>query len=139
MRGIVYSDRAVRLFQQGILSIATCHGLVGLCCIVASEFPLRNMTEDKIGMVTTVLRLTNPSEYVMDSKGETIYRNRPFYYVLEELTGMRLKEGLIKDTITEDFDRPPDPSCDGLSDAIKGCCIYSDELPSNRLSLVCSR
>jgi hypothetical protein len=59
------------------------------------------MTEDKISMVTIVLRLTNPSEYVMDSKGETIYRRRPFYYVLEGLTGMRLKEGLIKDTISE--------------------------------------
>jgi hypothetical protein len=35
---------------------------------------------------------TNPQEalprrYVMDSKGETIYRRRPFYYILEGMTG----------------------------------------------------
>jgi hypothetical protein len=52
-------------------------------------------------MVATVLNLTKPSEYVMDSKGETIYRRRPFYYILEGLTGMRIKEGLIKDLIPE--------------------------------------
>jgi hypothetical protein len=39
--------------------------------------------------------------YVMDSKGETIYRRRPFYYVLEGLTGGRMKAGLIPDTIPE--------------------------------------
>jgi hypothetical protein len=88
-------------FSGGYSTLPAVLALVGLCCIVASEFPLRNMTEDKISMVTIVLRLTNPSEYVMDSKGETIYRRRPFYYVLEGLTGMRLKEGLIKDTISE--------------------------------------
>jgi hypothetical protein len=73
----------------------------GLCWIVASESPFRDMTGDKISMVRNVLCLTNPSEYVMDSKGETIYRRRPFYYILEGLTGLRLKEGLIKDTIPE--------------------------------------
>ena len=52
-------------------------------------------------MVETALRLTEPSDYVMDSKGETIYRRRPFYYVLEGLTGKRMKAGLIPDTIPE--------------------------------------
>jgi len=52
-------------------------------------------------MIETALRLTTRSEHVMDSKGETIYRRRPFYYILEGLTGMRIKAGLIKDTIAE--------------------------------------
>jgi hypothetical protein len=75
--------------------------VTGLCWIIVSGSPFRNMTEDKISMVTTVLHLTNPSDYVMDAKGETVYRRRPFYYVLEGLTGMQLKEGFIEDTIRE--------------------------------------
>jgi hypothetical protein len=85
----------------GKVALAAALALTGLCWIVASESPFRNRTADKIGMVATVLRLTKPSDFVMDAKGETIYRRRPFYYILEGLTGMRMKEGLIKDLIPE--------------------------------------
>jgi Dolichyl-phosphate-mannose-protein mannosyltransferase len=85
----------------GKLALGTALALTGLCWIVASESPFRNRTADKIGMVANVLRLTSSSDYVMDAKGETIYRRRPFYYVLEGLTGMRIKAGLIKDVIPE--------------------------------------
>ena len=81
--------------------IPICLGFVGLAYIVVSEPPFRDETADKISMVETALRLTTRSEYVMDSKGETIYRRRPFYYILEGMTGMRIKAGLIKDTIAE--------------------------------------
>jgi hypothetical protein len=37
----------------------------------------------------------------MDSKGETIYRRRPFYYVLEKMTLAHLKEGGIEDDIVK--------------------------------------
>jgi hypothetical protein len=75
--------------------------LLGLGFILKSDSPFQNRTQNKIGMVATALRLTEPSDYVMDSKGETIYRRRPFYYVLEGLTGRRMKAGLIPDTIPE--------------------------------------
>src|SRR5258708_16623303 len=80
-----------------------CLGFVGLAYIVVSEPPFRDETADKISMVETALRLTTRSEYVMDSKGETIYRRRPFYYILEGMTGMRIKAGLIQGTIAEQF------------------------------------
>ena len=69
--------------------------------IIMSESPFQDRTKNKISMVATALRLTERSDYVMDSKGETIYRKRPFYYVLEGLTGRRIRAGLIEDTIPE--------------------------------------
>jgi hypothetical protein len=42
-----------------------------------------------------VLRLTNPDDFVMDSKGEAIFRNRPTYWVMEGVTLRRMKMGLI--------------------------------------------
>jgi len=48
-----------------------------------------------------VLRLTRPHEYVMDLKGETIFRPRPFFYVIEAVTKTRLRQALIADSIPE--------------------------------------
>ncbi|MGN6518588.1 MAG: hypothetical protein ACTHK2_04090, partial [Dokdonella sp.] len=48
-----------------------------------------------------VLRLTNTNDDVMDAKGESIYRRRPFYYALESVTLARMRLGLIPDTIVE--------------------------------------
>jgi len=73
----------------------------GITWIVHGQSPFNDATVDKIGQVKTVLMLTQPDEYVMDSKGEAIFRRRPFYYVLEGMTGVRMKAGLIKDTIPE--------------------------------------
>jgi len=75
--------------------------LLALGLILKSDSPFQDRTKNKISMVATALRLTEPTDYVMDSKGETIYRRRPFYYVLEGLTGRRMKAGLIPDTIAE--------------------------------------
>jgi hypothetical protein len=75
--------------------------IVGILLILGSASPVADKTRSKISMVSTVLRLTNPDEYVMDSKGETIYRRRPVYVVMEGLTGMRLKAGLINENMIE--------------------------------------
>jgi hypothetical protein len=77
---------------------------IAFSCIItifASASPFQDRTRNKISMIANVLRLTKPDDYVMDSKGETIYRRRPFYYVMEGLTGFRMKSGLIKDDIIE--------------------------------------
>ncbi len=72
---------------------------VELVCIVTSQSPFENQTADKVGIVADALRLTESTDFVMDSKGETIYRRRPFRYVLEGLTFRRLHRGLIIDDI----------------------------------------
>lgn len=50
-----------------------------------------------------VLQLTTPGDPVMDAKGETVFRRRPFFYALESVTQQRLLEGLTPDTIAADL------------------------------------
>jgi len=63
--------------------------------------PSMNKTADKIGLVANVLKLADESDYVMDSKGEIIYRRRPVYYMLDRVTRRRMHRHLIRDDITE--------------------------------------
>lgn len=69
--------------------------------LLAMALPWQDNAHDKIGMVADTLKLTTPDEFVMDSKGETIYRRRPFRYVLESRTFQRLDNGLIVDDIAD--------------------------------------
>jgi hypothetical protein len=63
--------------------------------------PFANNTTNKIGLIANVLRLTDEADYVMDSKGETIYRHRPIYYMLDRITKRRMHRHLIGDDIIE--------------------------------------
>lgn len=46
-----------------------------------------------------LLALARPGEYVMDAKGESIFRPRPIYWVLEGVTEARLRNGSIRDDL----------------------------------------
>lgn len=61
----------------------------------------RNDTSGDVALLADVLQLTQPTDPIMDLKGETVFRPRPFYYVLEGLTKERIRRGLIADTIPE--------------------------------------
>jgi len=52
-------------------------------------------------LLRELLRLTDSADAVMDAKGETVFRRRPFFWVLETITRERLRRGLIADTIPE--------------------------------------
>jgi hypothetical protein len=56
-------------------------------------------TAPDIRLVQDVLNLTPPGQYVMDGKCESIFRPRPFYYVIETMTDARLKRGMLEDDI----------------------------------------
>jgi hypothetical protein len=66
---------------------------------------LTNRTREFITMERQVLNLTRPGEPLMDYKGETIYRRRPYYYILEFITRNAIVHGLIADTVPEDLVR----------------------------------
>ncbi|MDR3403849.1 MAG: glycosyltransferase family 39 protein [Chthoniobacter sp.] len=74
-----------------------------MTAVLATVSPFHDETAEKIGMVANTLKLTEPSDYVMDSKGETIYRRRPFYYVMESMTFHRMEKSLIPDTIAAEL------------------------------------
>lgn len=63
--------------------------------------PWQNQTHNQERLLADVVRLTEPGDYVMDAKGETIFRRRPFYYALERMTSARMRMGQIADTIPE--------------------------------------
>jgi len=79
-----------------------------LVCLVGVGYYaewLTNRTREFITMERQVLNLTRPGEPVMDYKGETIYRRRPYYFILEFITRNAILQGLIPDSVAEDLVR----------------------------------
>jgi hypothetical protein len=64
-----------------------------------------NKTAWHITMMNQALRLSHPGESLIDYKGETIYRRRPFYFALEIATRTLMSRGTIRDTVAEDVIR----------------------------------
>ncbi len=71
--------------------------------LLPAATPLDDNASAFTEFVASVLRLTGPGDYVMDLKGETVFRRRPYYYVLEHITKSRLARGLLPDSIPEDL------------------------------------
>jgi len=63
------------------------------------QSPLKNMMAPFEQDLAVVLHLTNPGDLVMDGKGETIFRMRPIYWVLEGITLRRIELGLIPNEV----------------------------------------
>ena len=80
---------------------------VGLPLVVLLEcawtYKEPNLGEDRLRTTThsieDVLTVTKPSDYVMDNKGEYVFRPRAYYWVLEAITKARIRDGLIVDNI----------------------------------------
>ncbi|MCX6968345.1 MAG: glycosyltransferase family 39 protein [Verrucomicrobia bacterium] len=87
-----------------------------------SPFACR-ISKNKI-LLDDVLRLTKPSDFVMDAKGETIFRRRPFYYALENITQRRISLGLIADTIAAEMLKT------------RTCVVILERLPEKTLQWV---
>ena len=62
---------------------------------------LRGNSRADLAGLAEVLRCTDRDDYVMDAKCGAIFRQRPFYYALEDVTEKRIARGLIKDDIVE--------------------------------------
>jgi hypothetical protein len=89
---------------RSVVPIAvTVAAFVGALFYYADRF--ENHTDWHVTMMDQALRLTRPGERLIDIKGETIYRERPFYYALEIVTRSQMARGIIRDTIAEDVVR----------------------------------
>lgn len=66
---------------------------------IASARPWRNDALSEVQVVEAVLTLTSPDEPVMDLKGESVFRHRPWYFALEAITNVKLRLGNIRDDI----------------------------------------
>ena len=65
------------------------------------QSPLDNEMAPFEQNLAVVLHLTTPNDLVMDGKGETIFRNRPIYWVLEGVTLKRIELGLIPNDVKQ--------------------------------------
>jgi hypothetical protein len=62
----------------------------------------RDETTESVTMMHQALRLAAPGEPLSDFKGETVYRRRPTYWVLETITREAMRKNLLPDTMWED-------------------------------------
>jgi len=96
--GVAWVARQRLPWSQGVIALILA---AEITLLLKQARPWRNEAIHKIEEIAEVLRLTNPDDYVMDGKGEFIFRRRPFYYVLEGVTIARMKRGLIVDDIPQ--------------------------------------
>jgi len=77
------------------------------CLIAAScaQIPWRDTDKKETRLLQTVLHVTRPGEPIIDLKGESVFRPRPYYYALEGVTKWRLAMGLLPDRIALDVVR----------------------------------
>jgi hypothetical protein len=61
--------------------------------------------------IADVLLLTRPDEYEMDSRGDYIFRERPYYWVFETITKARMRLGLIPDNLPESLAKRQTKMC----------------------------
>ena len=81
-----------------VIGLISC---VSLAALLKIDSPLRNSTTTRAIIVADVLKLTTPGQYVLDGKCESIFRPRPYYYVIETMTEERLRRGWLVDDIAE--------------------------------------
>ncbi|HSP15890.1 MAG TPA: glycosyltransferase family 39 protein [Thermoanaerobaculia bacterium] len=88
-----------RLDDRLIVRTATAVALIVPLYYYANRF--ENRTDAFVTMMNQVLRLTRPDEPIMDFKGETIYRRRPYYYIFEAITHEAMEKNLLPDRVPE--------------------------------------
>jgi len=76
-------------------------GVVEVGFVMWRHPPGRDGTRREVHLLAQVLRLTDPSDCVLDMKGESVFRPRPIYAVLERITRDRIAQGSISEPIEQ--------------------------------------
>ncbi len=80
-------------------SAALAFAVIELIAVVITARPWRNEAQREIALVREVVALTGAHEPVMDLKGESVFRARPWYFGIEAITNVKLRLGIIQDDI----------------------------------------
>jgi hypothetical protein len=99
LAAIFFAARIERTRQATAILTAT----AVLCLVLVWHYADHcvNATAGHYAMIRQVLGVSRPGEYLMDIKGETIFRPRPYYFIFELITRGAMERGLIADTIPE--------------------------------------
>jgi hypothetical protein len=73
--------------------------LLSFCVLLGTQLFWKDTAKTETDLLRSVLRLTDPGDYVFDSKGETIFRQRCFRPVLESVTLQRIRRRVIPDNV----------------------------------------
>jgi hypothetical protein len=84
---------SLRVAIPMLLTLAEISYLLGVRPLTRDETLLERES------IRAVLRLTSPNDYVFDCKGETVFRRRCVYKVMEAVTMERIERGLMSDRI----------------------------------------
>jgi hypothetical protein len=76
-------------------------GLVDLVLVIATRPFWIDRAKVETNLLRGVLKLTDPGDYVLDCKGETVFRQRCFWPVTESIMIERLRRGLVADNVSE--------------------------------------
>ena len=68
-----------------------------LAWMVRGHPPLQQTNQRNLKIISDTLNLTHRGETVFDSRGETIFRPRPYYYVFEQITRERVGRDELPD------------------------------------------
>jgi hypothetical protein len=92
---------ARRISPVGPSWILAAVGVLEIVLLLAGRPLSVDGTQREREILGEFLRLTRPGEDVMDFKGESVFRKRAFFYVLEPLTFVRMRRKQIPDNVAE--------------------------------------
>ena len=94
-----------RASRLGLVATLTCVAAAEIVSVLMTEAAWRDDSRTQTQLLSDVLRMTQPGEPILDLKGETVFRPRPYYFVLEAITKARIARGLIPDRIASSVER----------------------------------
>src|SRR5437868_14761899 len=78
--------------------------LFGVCELLVALL-VHPFWEDKAklesGLLRDALKLTEPGDFVFDRRGETVFRQRCFYPIIETFTEERIRRGWMADNVIQ--------------------------------------
>jgi MFS family permease len=98
---IMLTASILRRWPQRAVAIFTSIAIFFLVCTAYYTEWFRDQQRETTTMLHQVLRLTRPGEYLMDYKGETVFRRRPYYFIFEKIGRDAMRLGLLRDTVGE--------------------------------------
>jgi hypothetical protein len=89
------AERRLSIFHALPLPIFV--AIIELVALVRLQPLWKDDTRDHTALLRDVLSLTNRDDYILDCKGETVFRQRALHLVLEKITQHAIEQGLLID------------------------------------------
>jgi hypothetical protein len=98
---ITLTATIIRRAERASFAIFTTLAIVSLVATSYYAEWFRDRQREETTMLHQVLTLTHPGEPLMDYKGETIYRRRPYYFIFEKIGRGAMHRGFLRDTVAD--------------------------------------